>query len=74
MARCPRPGCDAVKTPQASEVLTRPEVNAVIEILLYHATPEVRRALMVHCPVAYAKLCGSDVKEATLNAVKEAMP
>lgn len=43
-----------MKTP--SEVLSQPEVNAVIEILLFHATPEVRQALMAHCPVAYVKL------------------
>ncbi len=44
--------------PQPSDVLTSPEVDAVVRILLYHATPEVRRALMAHCPVAYVKLCG----------------
>jgi hypothetical protein len=62
-------------TPKASEVLSSPEVDAVVEMLLYHARPEVRQALMVHCPVAYLKLCGGhpSVREAILNAVSKAM-
>lgn len=62
-------------SPKASEVLTSPEVDAVVEMLLYHATPEVRRALMVHCPVAYVKLCGDHptVRETVLTAIAKAM-
>lgn len=61
--------------PKPSSVLSSIEVDAVIGVMLYHATPDVRHALMAHCPVAYAKLCGShpSVEEATLNVVKRAM-
>jgi len=46
--------------PKPSNVLNSIEVDAVIGVLMYHATPDVRRAVMAHCPVAYAKLAGLD--------------
>lgn len=56
------------RTAKAYEVLSPPQVNAVIEQLLYTATPEQRAALMAHCPVAYAALCGNHptIREAVL--------
>lgn len=62
-------------TPKPSEALSPPEVDAVIQMLLYHATPEARQALMTHQPVAYLRLCGNHptIREEVLKRVAKAM-